>query len=174
MQAAGYLPKGQLVFHWRFYPSRKWKEESDGESDFSLMSAGAPLDMKRKLSTSSSVESDDRYGAGWTLARWGRTLVLDQYGSSGTVLANRDGGTALAMRTDGSGTLKTTPYDGLELKADAGGWRLVDRISGEIEKYDSAGKLLAYSNISGATVNLRYSDATTSKRLPLGRAFSLK
>ena len=137
------------------YPSDGSKIQD--EEDFFLLDFGAEYRFRRQIYTDSITGYSSVFGTGWGLQKWGRSLILNKYSTSGVIIAKRDAGRAFAMKADSTGVLKKTPNDGLELTQVSDVWTLTDKGAGTIERYDAGGRLTGYFERTGKSFGLQYS-----------------
>ena len=167
-QKTNVCPDGNPV-----YASDGSKRQSEQDSFF--LSLGAQIRVSRTQYTSSLVDYESKFGRGWFLDTWGRSLLFVRTAQgSNTILATRGGGQTYALRSNASSTWTTTPYDGLEFRASGNGWIGVDKNEGTVETYSATGALLSHAFKSGQLFTLIYSTATTPSNVAPSAGFLIE
>lgn len=142
------------------YASDGSKRQS--EVDFFYAIGGRRVSFERTFFSDSLVGFRGPVGWGWSLKPWSRALNIRMAGTgSRIILATRDAGRTYAFQPDASNVWRATPHNGIDIRANSGGWLLNDASAGELEQYDSSGVLRQLWRASGLVFTLSYSDAST-------------
>ena len=97
-------------------------------------------------------ESGD-FGWGW---RWDFAMNIREYGTGIKIVDPGTGRGSWWFISNGDGTWDGPPSAGMTLEQTAGGFTMTKLETGETWTFDSAGKLLSWSNRFGETVSLAY------------------
>jgi len=116
----------------------------EAETDFTWVSAGLAIPVRRSYSSWSHSQRAGLFGPGWHLDQFGGRLVIET--NYGNVIGVRalTGPLEEVKFSPSSGVWSSSYPTPLELSQTSTGWKIVDRKSQDIKQYNSEGKLIRW------------------------------